>query len=141
MALPSGLSINYKYDGLGRRIQRTTSAGADQRYIYDGEDALIDLNADWSVATTYLNDLGFDKHLRQTSATTGVSYDAGSFAAKDLNLESPTENDAYDNLNRLTTITYPTRTVTYAYDPLNNMTRATNENVMLSGKYSGLGKT
>jgi RHS repeat-associated protein len=66
--------VNYKYDGLGRRIQRTTSAGANERYVYDGHDVLIDLNADWSVATTYLNDLGIDNHLRQTSATSGVSY-------------------------------------------------------------------
>jgi len=28
----------------------------------------------------------------------------------------------------LTTIVYPTRTATYSYDPLNNLTRATNEN-------------
>ncbi len=74
VALPSGLTVNYKYDGLGRRIQRTTSSGANERYVYDGADALIDLNADWSVATTYLNGLGIDNHLRQTSATTGVSY-------------------------------------------------------------------
>ena len=74
VTLSGGLTVNYKYDGLGRRIQRTTGAGADQRYVYDGADALIDLNADWSVAATYLNDLGVDNHLRQTSATTGVSY-------------------------------------------------------------------
>ena len=35
---------------------------------------LVDFNADWSVATTYLNGPGIDNHLRQTSATTGVSY-------------------------------------------------------------------
>jgi len=74
VTLPNGSTVNYKYDGLGRRIQRTTNAGASERYIYDGADALIDLNADWSVATTYLNGSGIDNHLRQTSATTGVSY-------------------------------------------------------------------
>jgi hypothetical protein len=37
-------------------------------------------------------------------------------------------NYAYDNLNRIATITYPTRTVTQAYDPLKNLKRATNEN-------------
>jgi RHS repeat-associated protein len=42
--------------------------------VYDKADVLLDLNADWSVATTYLNDLGIDNHLRQTSAITGVSY-------------------------------------------------------------------
>ena len=36
VVLPGGLTVNYKYDGLGRRIQRTTSAGADERYVYDG---------------------------------------------------------------------------------------------------------
>ena len=71
---PSGPTVNYKYDGLGRRTQRTTSGGANERYVYDGADALIDLNADWSVATTYFNGPGIDNHLRQTSSTAGVSY-------------------------------------------------------------------
>ena len=35
---------------------------------------------------------------------------------------------SYDNLNRLTTITYPTRTVTYAYTVMSQLSRATNEN-------------
>jgi RHS repeat-associated protein len=74
VGLPGALTVNYKYDGLGRRIQRTTSAGANERYVYDGNDALLDLNADWSVATTYLNGPGIDKHLRQTNSVTGVSY-------------------------------------------------------------------
>jgi RHS repeat-associated protein len=71
---PGGLTITYKYDGLGRRIQRISSAGANERYVYDGADVLIDLNADWSIGTTYLNGLGVDDHLRQSSGTTGISY-------------------------------------------------------------------
>ena len=74
VAVPGGVTVNYKYDALGRRIQRTTGSGANERYIYDGHDVLIDLNSDWSVATTYLNDLGIDDHLRQTSSATGTSY-------------------------------------------------------------------
>lgn len=74
VTLSSGVTVNYKYDALGRRLQRTTSAGANERYVYDGNDVLLDLNADWSVATTYLNAPGIDNHLRQTSTTTGVSY-------------------------------------------------------------------
>jgi YD repeat-containing protein len=84
VSLPSGLTVSYKYDGLGRRIQRTTSAGADERYVYDGADVLVDLNADWSVAT-YLNGPGIDNHLRQTSATTGVrvaNSDSGPSASR-----------------------------------------------------------
>jgi RHS repeat-associated protein len=74
VSLPTGLTVNYKYDALGRRIQRTTTAGANERYVYDGNDVLLDLNAGWSVATTYLNGPGIDNHLRQTNSVTGVSY-------------------------------------------------------------------
>jgi RHS repeat-associated protein len=98
---PNGPTINYKYDGLGRRIQRFTSTGANERYVYDGPDALIDLNADWSVATTYLNDLGVDNHLRQTTATTGVSYflpdHLGSTAALADSNGNVVEQIAYDS--------------------------------------------
>lgn len=72
--LPSGLIVSYKYDALGRRIQRTTSAGADERYVYDGQDVQLDLNASLAVTTSYLNGPGIDNHLRQTNTTTGASY-------------------------------------------------------------------
>jgi len=74
VVIPTGRTVSYKYDGLGRRIQRTTTGGSDQRYVYDNADVMLDLNADWSVATTYLSGSGIDSHLRQTNATTGVSY-------------------------------------------------------------------
>jgi len=74
VAVPNGPTVNYKYDGLGRRIQRMTTAGANERYVYDNADVLIDLNANGSVATTYFNGLRIDNHLRQTNATSGVSY-------------------------------------------------------------------
>jgi RHS repeat-associated protein len=101
VALPSGLVVNYKYDGLGRRIQRTTSAGANERYVYDGPDVLLDLNADWSVATKYLNGPGIDNHLRQTSATTGASYyltdHLGSTAALTDATGNVVEQESYDS--------------------------------------------
>jgi RHS repeat-associated protein len=74
VSLPNRVIVDYTYDALGRRIQRTTNTGADERYIYDGQDVLVDLNSDWSVAATYFNDLGIDHHLRKTNSTTGVSY-------------------------------------------------------------------
>lgn len=74
VSLPSGLTVNYKYDAIGRRIQRTTSAGADERYVYDGHNVLLDLNSSLAVTTSYLNGPGVDNHLRQTNTTTGVSY-------------------------------------------------------------------
>ncbi len=70
---PNGITVNYAYDALGRRLQRTNSAGASERYVYDGQDVLLDLNADWSVANTYLHGPGIDDHLRQTTGA-GSSY-------------------------------------------------------------------
>lgn len=106
VALPTGLTVNYKYDGLGRRIQRTTSAGANERYIYDGNDVLLDLNADWSVATTYLNAPGIDNHLRQTNSATGVSYfltdHLGSTAALTDATGNIVEQIAYDSFGNST---------------------------------------
>jgi len=74
VTLPNGTVVNYKYDALGRRIQRTTSAGADERYVYDGKNVVQDLNSSSSVVTSYLNGPGLDNHLRQTNTTTGASY-------------------------------------------------------------------
>src|SRR5205814_10178160 len=98
---PSGLAVNYKYDGIGRRIQRTTSAGANERYVYDGPDVLLDLNADWTVATLYLNEPGIDNHIRQTSATTGSSYfladHLGSTAGLSDDAGNVVEQESYDS--------------------------------------------
>ncbi|MGH9959100.1 MAG: RHS repeat-associated core domain-containing protein [Pyrinomonadaceae bacterium] len=65
--------MTYSYDAVGRRIQRSTSAGANERYVFDADNLLLDLNGDSSVAKTYLNGLGVDDHLRQTS-NVGTAY-------------------------------------------------------------------
>jgi len=74
VTLPSGTVVNYRYDALGRRIQRTTSGGADERYVYDGQNVIQDLDSSSSVVTSYLNGPGIDNHLRQANSTTSVSY-------------------------------------------------------------------
>jgi RHS repeat-associated protein len=71
---PNGPTLNYKYDGLGRRIQRTASTGADERYVYDDNEVLIDLNSDWSVARKYLSGPGVDHHLRQDTSTDALYF-------------------------------------------------------------------
>ena len=40
---PDGVSVSYKYDALGRRVQRVPSNGATTNYIYDGQDVVKDL--------------------------------------------------------------------------------------------------
>jgi RHS repeat-associated protein len=69
---PDSTTISYKYDALGRRIQRSKSAGGSTNYIYDGEDVVKDINSDGSVVD-YLNGLGIDDKLRQTNSS-GTLY-------------------------------------------------------------------
>ncbi len=58
----NGSTVFYKYDALGRRIQRTSN-GISTSFIYDGDDVLSDLNSDGSTIE-YLNGRGVDNKLR-----------------------------------------------------------------------------
>jgi RHS repeat-associated protein len=74
--LPSGNTITYKYDAVGRRIQRARTGGVSTNFIYDGQDVVKDLNSDGSTVD-YLNGPGIDNKLRLTDsrlAATGPLY-------------------------------------------------------------------
>jgi RHS repeat-associated protein len=76
VTLPNGNTVAYKYDALGRRIQRTPGAGVSTNFIYDGHDAIRDLNSDGSTVD-YLNGPGIDNKLRFTDSrltTVGPLY-------------------------------------------------------------------
>ena len=61
-------------NALGRRIQRSTSNGEVQKFVYDGEDVIEDLDADENVVTRYLNGPGIDNKIRQTDANGNLYY-------------------------------------------------------------------
>jgi len=63
---PSSGTVSYKYDALGRRIQRTGSDGVATNFTYDGQDVMKDVNNDGSTVD-YLNGPGIDNKVRQTS--------------------------------------------------------------------------
>src|SRR5260370_24028129 len=63
---PSSGSVSYKYDALGRRIQRTGSDGVQTNFTYDGQDVMKDVNNDGSTVD-YLNGPGLDNQGRPTS--------------------------------------------------------------------------
>jgi len=66
-ACSGGVTVNYAFDALGRRIQRSSSAGATTKFVYDGADVVRDLNADLTVAVDYLNGPDIDNKLQQTA--------------------------------------------------------------------------
>ena len=56
---------NYKYDGLGRRVEKEViDAGtATTRYVYDNEDILLELNGANSIVARYTHGPGIDEPL------------------------------------------------------------------------------
>lgn len=76
VTLPHGNTVAYKYDALGRRIQRTPSAGIGANFVYDGQDVVKDFNSDGSTVE-YVNGPGIDNKLRLTDSrlsATGPLY-------------------------------------------------------------------
>lgn len=56
-------TAHYKYDALGRRVERSLpAAGENTKFIYDGQDVLIDDNS--GTLTKYQNGLGIDDKLK-----------------------------------------------------------------------------
>ena len=63
VTLPNGASVNYKYDALGRRIQRAPSLGVAANFVYDGQEVIRDVNTNGSTVD-YVNGPGVDNKLR-----------------------------------------------------------------------------
>jgi YD repeat-containing protein len=68
-----GVTVTYAYDALGQRIQRTSSTGGTEKFVYDGADILRDLDGSGATIADYLNGPSIDNKLRQTASGI-VSY-------------------------------------------------------------------
>ena len=109
VSLPNGKFVTYKYDALGRRIQRAPNSGVSTNFIYDGQDVVRDLNSDGSTVD-YLNGPGIDNKLRLTDsrlAATGPLYflqdHLGSTVALTNSLGVVSSQMNYDAFGNLTT--------------------------------------
>jgi RHS repeat-associated protein len=60
-----GTTVNYKYDGLGRRVEKEVIAGTTNvtRYIYDNEDILLALDGSNNITARYTHGPGIDAPL------------------------------------------------------------------------------
>ena len=58
-------TVNYKYDGLGRRVEKEVIdvGTATTRYVYDNEDILLELNGANSIVARYTHGPGIDEPL------------------------------------------------------------------------------
>ncbi len=81
---PSGGSVEYEYDVLGRRVSRTgipPEGGTTnvEHYVYNGNQVVADLDGSGSVLRTYVWGAGIDNLLCFTDHTTSNTY----YAIKD----------------------------------------------------------
>jgi len=55
-------TANYKYDGLGRRVEKEVIAGTTtvSKYVYDNEDILLELNGANAIVARYTHGPGID---------------------------------------------------------------------------------
>jgi len=58
-------TVNYKYDGLGRRVEKEVIGGTTTvtRYVYDNEDILLELDGSNNIVARYTHGPGIDEPL------------------------------------------------------------------------------
>jgi RHS repeat-associated protein len=71
-ALPDGRAVSYNYDAMGRMASRTMG-GASTSYLYNGPHVVQDKQSN-GAEVNYLNGVGIDDTLRQSSDATGSLY-------------------------------------------------------------------
>ena len=65
-AVTNGTTANYKYDGLGRRVEKEVNDGATtkvSRHIYDNKDILLELDGSNNITARYTHGPGIDEPL------------------------------------------------------------------------------
>jgi len=70
-----GSIVNYKYDGLGRRIEKEVDSVVTQ-YIYDNEDILLELDGSNNIVARYTHGPGIDEPLIMDESGPSFFYHA-----------------------------------------------------------------
>jgi len=72
----NGTSVNYRYDGLGRRVEKEVIAvgTTTTRYVYDNENILLELNGANGVVARYTHGPGIDEPLIVEKAGASFFY-------------------------------------------------------------------
>ena len=71
-------TVNYRYDGLGRRVEKEVIAGTTTttRYVYDNEDILLELDGSNNVTARYTHGPGIDEPLIMEKSSQSFYYHA-----------------------------------------------------------------
>jgi|GEM_PF-1993763 len=142
---PLNNTTSMEYDGNGNRTKVTNAKGKSTQYSYDEDDRLVTVKDALGKNTLYTYEKGRLATTKDPSGfTTSMDYDSNDRVIKRINAIT-TEYFAYDELgncttkrtshgdikqtyddiNRLTGVTMPGRTISYTYDKNSNRTGAT----------------
>jgi RHS repeat-associated protein len=102
--MPDGTIAEYKYDALGRRIEKAVN-GTVTGYLYDREDILAEYDATGAVTTQYIHGAGIDEPLAMERAGQAYYYHAdglGSIAALTDNSGTIVQWYEYDAFGNIT---------------------------------------
>lgn len=79
VTMPDGLVAAYKYDTLGRRMEKVVSTGTTTtttRYVYDGEDIIAVLDGNNALISRITHGAGIDEPLTLKTGTSNYYYQA-----------------------------------------------------------------
>jgi len=74
----NGTGVNYRYDGLGRRVEKEVNnvATTTTRYVYDNEDILLELNSSNTIVSRYTHGPDIDEPLIMEKSGASFFYHA-----------------------------------------------------------------
>ena len=86
----TGTTANYKYDGLGRRVEKEVITGSTTttRYVYDNEDILLELNGANGIVARYTHGPGIDEPLIMEKNAQSFYYHADGLGSDHGNHQS-----------------------------------------------------
>ena len=100
-------TANYKYDGLGRRIEKEvteTGVTTTTRYIYDNEDILLELDGDNNITARYTHGPGIDEPLIMEKGSASFYFHAdglGSITELTDNIGSVAQSYTYSSFGKI----------------------------------------
>ncbi len=107
----AGDTVTFKYDPMGRRIQKAFTQGATTtttNYVYDGPSAIEEVDANGAVLARYTQGAGIDEPLAQFRSSTTSYYDAdglGSITSLSNTSGALANTYTYDSFGKLTAST------------------------------------
>ncbi len=138
---PGNLTVDYTYDDANRPLTVTDWASRVTSYVYDTNGRLGSFTLPNGVVTTY----GYDNanrvtdvdHVKSGTPIASFDYTFDNVGNRETRVSlTGTESYLYDELYRLTSVTYPgSDTVDYGYDATGNRTSKTHGGVTLPYTY------